>query len=225
MKILIKILFLALFAGILTACKPLPSVILQKETCSPPCWNGIVPGQTSLEEVTAKLKSIPAVDAKSIEAKSIIQTGDGIGFKFLPDFREDDGEIFSKMGTVETISFGFKRNTLKLSDVLLEWGQPDQYISIYYSEAEMPYLVTSIIYAKQGIILDNIRDMRAEENPKFDNNFPIQSVWFTNPTLTTALLQNGLINTLNNQDLLEGLKTWTGLGEIQYLTRSIWGVK
>ena len=106
-----------------------------------------------------------------------------------------------------------------LSEILQKWGPPDQYISVYYSKVEKPYLATSIIYIKRGIILDNIRDMRAEELPRFDINYPLQDIWFINPTSPTDSLKNGPINALSDQDLLVGLKPWAGLGEIIYLKR------
>jgi len=59
MKKIIKIYFLVLSVSILAACSLLPSAIFEKEGCSPPCWNGIIPGQTSLQEINAKLISIP----------------------------------------------------------------------------------------------------------------------------------------------------------------------
>ena len=219
MRKFIKNAFLCLVTCILTACKPLPSAVLQDENCSPPCWNQIIPGQTLAQEINTKLKSVSAVDAKSIKIKSILQINDGISFKFLPNFKEDAGETFSQGGTIEAISFGIKPNAQKLSEVLQEWGPPDQYISIYYSNAEIPYLATSIIYSKQGIVLNNIRNMRVEEVPKFEDEFPVQSIWYTVPASTTVLLENGLIDDIDNQDLLDGLKQWTGLGEIHYIKR------
>jgi hypothetical protein len=217
--------FLILAMCIFAACKPLPSAIFQSESCLPPCWNGITPGQTSLQDIDSKVKSIPVVDVKSIKTRSILQANDSLEFKFLPLLREDGGRIYSQDGVVQAISFSPKPGNLLLPEALQKWGLPDQYSSIYYSYVETPYLVTIIIYVKKSIILINIRDMRVDEVPKFDKDFRIESVWFTNPTSTNAPLENGLIDTLNRQDLLDSLKPWTGLGEIQYLTRNIWGVK
>jgi len=205
----------------LVACTSSRSAIFEQgEKCPPPCWYGIAPGQTSLQEANTILKSIPAVNLTSIENWSVLQPNDSIKFRFLSGFRESDGDFFSQAGIVEAISFGFKPKTLKLSDVLLEWGSPDQYIAIYYSKAEIPYLVTSIIYSKQGIILNSIRNMRPDEIPKFESDFSLQGVWYTDPVSVTSPLKNGTINALNDQDLLDGLKPWVGLAsEIQYLKK------
>ncbi len=225
MREAIRTAFLILGICILAACQPLPSAVLQDESCSPPCWNGIIPGKTSLQEVSAKLKSVSAVDAKSIKTMSVLQANDSVDFHFLSNTRENGGRIYSQGGVVQAISFSPKSGTLILSEALQEWGTPDQYISIYYSKAETPYLATSIIYTERGIILNNIRNMRAEESPNFVGNFSIQSVWYTNPKLTMVLLENGSLDALNNQDLLDGLKPWTGYGQIHYIERGIWGVR
>ena len=225
MKKLNRFVFLIVCVGMFYACKPMSSTILQNESCLPPCWNGIIPGQTSLQEVNAKLKTISAVNVSSIQTRSMLQSNDSIEFKFFSYIRENEGRIYSQGGVVQAISFSPKQGSLLLSETLQAWGVPDQYISIYYAFVETPYLATNIIYTKQGIILDNIKDMRAEEIPKFDNNFPIQTVWFINPTLTTRLLQNGLIDNLNNQYLHDGLKPWTGFGEIRYLEATFDGIR
>lgn len=225
MNNLTKISFLTLVVGIFASCQLPPSAIFQNETCSPPCWNGIIPGETSPQEINAKLELIPMVDSKSIKTMFTLQSNDSVDFKFLPSVKETGGRIYSQDGVVQAISFWSKPNTLRLSESLQKWGPPDQYISIYYSKAEIPYLVTNIIYTKKGLILYNGRDMRAEEVPSFDNNFPIQIIRYVNPNLITTLLTNGSLDALNDQDILDGLKSWTGLGEIQYLKRSFWGVK
>lgn len=219
MKKFINSIFLVLEICAFAACKPLSSAVFQDESCSPPCWNQITPGQTFAQEINAKLKSISAVDVKTIKTKSILQVDDGVAFKFFPGFREDAGEIFSQGGTIEAIGFGIKPNTLKLSEVLQEWGPPNQYIAIYYSKAEVPYLVISIIYTERGIILNNIRNMSADEIPKFEKDFPIQSVWFTKPDSTTVLLENGLIDLMDYQDVLDGLQPWVGFEEIHYVKK------
>lgn len=219
MKKIIKIYFLVLSVSILAACSLLPSAIFEKEGCSPPCWNGIIPGQTSLQEINAKLISIPVVDAKSIKAMFMLKPDDSIDFHFLPGVREIGGRVYSQDGVVQAISFLPKSNTLSLAESLQEWGTPDQYISIYYSKAEIPYLVTNIIYTKQGIILNSGGDMRPEEVPIFENSYPIQVIYYVNPDLIPFLLKNGSLNALTDQDMKDGLKPWTGLGKIDYLKR------
>ena len=220
MRKFINSAFLGLAVYILAACKPLPSAVFQDHSCSPPCWKQITPGHTPLQDVDSKLRSISAVDSKSIKTTSILQPNDGISFKFLPNMREADGEIFSQGGTVEAIDFSPKGNTLTLSDALQEWGPPERYISIYYSEAEIPNLVTIIIYDDLGIILGSGTSISSGEKPRFENNFPIYYFFYTNPPITNTFLENGLISyNIHNQDLLEGFQTWNGLGEIHYLPR------
>jgi hypothetical protein len=225
MKKFIEISLIILTLGILVACNPLPSAILQDNTCSAPCWNGIIPGQTSLQEVNTKLKTTSSVDLQTQKTIFIRKKDDGLSFMFLPNVREESGWIYFQDGIVQALAFWPKTNKLLLSDGLKTWGLPDRYISIYYSTAEQPYLVTSVIYSKQGIIVEFIKTMSSEGIVKLENDTPIFGFWYTNPSLTISMLENGTIDQIIDQDLLEGLKPWTGLGEIHYLKRDLWGIK
>jgi hypothetical protein len=106
-----------------------------------------------------------------------------------------------------------------LSDGLENWGSPDRYISIYYSKAEMPYLVTIIVFIDQGIILESRKGMSTKDIPKFEKNLPIDDFWYINPDLINSLLEDGPIAHINNQDLRDSIKPWAGFGEIIYLTK------
>jgi hypothetical protein len=220
MKRLISIVFLCLILCILVSCKPMPSAVLQDKSCSPPCWEQITPGQTQLQAADSKLRSIAEVDSRSIKIQYSFKPNDGISFDFLPNLREDGGEIFSQKGIVEAIIFFPKNNALTLSEALQEWGLPDRYLSIYYSQNEIPNLVTIIIYSDRGILLGSGRAMSSREIPRFENNLPIEYFLYTNSSLIDTILVNGLISyKIHEQDLLEGLRPWNGLGEIHYLER------
>ena len=220
MKKLTFIILLWLIAGILVSCKQIPSTVLQNKSCSPSCWEQITPGRTLFSDVSLKLRSISAVDSKSIKTISILQSNDGISFNFLPNMREVGGRILAQGGDVEAILFWPKRNMLTLSEALQEWGLPDRYLSIYYSKNEIPNLVTIIIYSDRGILLGSGRTMTSREIPRFENNLPIDYFLYTNPSLIDTILENGLISyNIHKQDLLEGIRPWNGLGEIHYLKR------
>lgn len=219
MNKLTKTSFLTLALCILTACKSFPSAVFQDESCLPPCWNQIVPGKTLLKDINAKMGPIPDIDSESIKMISILQSNDGVSFSFLPNVRENGGRIFSQGGIVQAILFWPKSNEFLLSEGLQNWGLPDRYISIYYSKAETPYLVTIIIYINRGIILESRKAMSNEDVPKFEKNLPIDDFWYINPELTNSLLENGLIDDIDNQDLLIGSYPWNGFEEIRYLTR------
>ena len=219
MKKLITFTLIGLALCNLVACRTMVSTIFQDNSCSAPCWNQITPGQTSIQEISSKLAKIQGVDSKSIKSKSILNSNDGISFKFLPYLREDAGELYSRGGIIETISFGIKKGKLSLSDALQQWGPPDRYISLYYSKAERPYLATSIIYTSRGIILSTTQDMSAKDVPKFESYFPIQSIWYTDPAMTITPLSNGLLNNIKMQDVSAGLKPWSGFGVIDYIYR------
>jgi hypothetical protein len=85
-KLIIASLILVLF--LLSACKPLPSAVFRDESCLPPCWNQLMPGQTLFKDINEKIRLIQNIDSKSIKSISILQSNDGISFNFLPTMRE-----------------------------------------------------------------------------------------------------------------------------------------
>ena len=105
MKKIIIITGLALLTWILAACSPLPLAIFQDDICAPPCWRGIIPGQTTLQEAKASLQTFEDVEPTSIEPRTILNANDSINFQFHSSFREYGGAIFSQGKFIVGISF------------------------------------------------------------------------------------------------------------------------
>lgn len=216
-KLSIVSLILLLFNT--SACKPLPSAVFRDESCFPPCWNQIMPGQTYFKDINAKLRLTQDIDSTSIKSITILRSNDGISFNFLPTVREHGGRIFSQNGIVQAILFWPKANEFLLSDGLEIWGSPDRYLSIYYSKAETPYLVTIIVFIDKGTILESRKAMSTKDTPRFEKNLPIDDFWYINPDLINSLLEDGPIAHIDNQDLLDSIRPWSGFEEIIYLTK------
>jgi len=58
----------AVAAALLAGCQPRWVTILDKVGCDPPCWRGIVPGQTSREDIFEILANTPDVAPSTIQA-------------------------------------------------------------------------------------------------------------------------------------------------------------
>jgi hypothetical protein len=217
MRKLIITIIAYLIMGVLASCKPLTSAVFQNKSCLPPCWEQIIPGETLFAESISKIRSIPVVESKSIRTIYILQPDDGITFKFVPNLIEEQGRIFSQDGVVEAILFSPKQKILILSNAIQEWGTPDGYIAIYHPKSEVPYLDTIILYTDRGIVLESVKYLYGNDMTVFSNNLQIDAFWYTNPLLTYKFLENGLIGYLHPQELLAGLHTWNGFGEIKYI--------
>lgn len=85
MKKLILLIFL-----LITACSVSPGEesILDKSSCDLPCWNGIIPGQTTEEEFLEILQDLPNIDTDTIKHQ-----------------KTSEGNIFDKL-----IFFSFRQN-------------------------------------------------------------------------------------------------------------------
>ena len=57
----------AIAAALLAGCQPRWATILDRVGCGPPCWRGIVPGQTSVEDTIEILANTAAVAPSSVK--------------------------------------------------------------------------------------------------------------------------------------------------------------
>jgi hypothetical protein len=98
-----------------------PSYILQA-SCDLPCWRGIIPGSTSVEEAIDNLQQIPEVALTSL---SVREQGPGVKYASWvmgPVGQSVYGEIIAIDGTVSTICLSYSE--VRLDDLLLAYGQP-----------------------------------------------------------------------------------------------------
>jgi hypothetical protein len=214
----ILVAVMVLMTHVLVACIPKPLAIFNTNICPPPCWEGIKPGETTLLEAKAKLQTSGEVDVTTITPRSIMNSKDSVNFEFHSNLREVGGYVFSQGELVEGIWFGYDSGGIKFSEVLQNWGSPDQYISTYQTFAEVHSLVTSVIYKRKGIILTGVTIKDINEVPRFENDYKFDEVWFTSPENITEFMHSGPMR-LDSKDIREGLKPWTGLGEIHYITK------
>jgi hypothetical protein len=140
---LIVVLLLTLFV---VACQPLPSMI-DDNSCSAPCWTGIIPGETNREEALEILKSSSLIKQDTITSANSQDNPyhDQISWDSIYD---TTGFIFLENNTVEVIIF--LDENVPLQELIQKYGDPDQVIIAPFQGSSFTIYT---LYLEKGIFL------------------------------------------------------------------------
>lgn len=165
---------------------------LNNATCAPPCWEGITPGQSSLQEATEFIEDIPRVEIQYTSKDEIewwansyrgrVVTGDGYSTILYITTQFDSDEYIS------------------LQDAISVFGQPTD-VEIYACIHSMCYV--NAIYPEFGLAL------------QFELKSPEKSVKIEESTnvLAAIFFIPGMNNYMNLPPFKDGLfKRWNGYG-------------
>ena len=102
---------------------------LNSPSCNPPCWEGIVPGETTFEGAHQILISNSRVI--NVVKQTNDKSWDYIVWDFLPvniNEKINEGGIIeaSKDGTIGIISLRIGKGGILLGDIIKKFGEPDQ---------------------------------------------------------------------------------------------------
>ena len=124
----------------LTSCsgKPLPNdlphSIIDRQTCTLPCWNNIVPGKTSKKELLDAISVLSYVDQSSIiEVKSSSKIySEQIRFELkLYQKQENLITVEASIQKDIVIAIGFFGDLgISLGDVVLDTGEPENLLTM-----------------------------------------------------------------------------------------------
>ena len=130
-KILIH-LFLLTMILVTSSCTPTkieedPLTILAMKTCEPPCWQGITPGITTLDEAKILIQQINIFPAKpnKLTPSKIFIDGVTVSKAYFPEPYPNVEVFANEQGFIDRIVFLFDRNNRpKLGDCTDLLGEP-----------------------------------------------------------------------------------------------------
>jgi len=197
---------------------PAPFVVLQNNSCSPPCWNGIVPGQTTLADAREFLGSFPSVDIGSVRDWTTLLPNDTIDFHFISGMSEVGGRMISVDGVIQYMSFGPKGiSTSQIHEFL---SLPNKYISVYNAGAEQPYFYTFYIYDSGIVYTTKRRGLISNEGVQtLNEDLRVEGFLFCNPAKVIEGLENGIISNFSKGELDSWLRPWDESADFMYMTR------
>ena len=121
------------------------SSLLSVDSCAPPCWRDITPGQTSIEAATAIITSIEALEiVQSSSDAFVFRSGDGAPCCQISS--QDGGE------TVGSILLQFAPDS-NIGQVIAARGEPTYVFGQPYSETEANLM---LYYPEQNMLLSAV---------------------------------------------------------------------
>jgi hypothetical protein len=185
--------------------------VLAKNTCEPPCWFGITPGETTHEEALSLLSSLPFIQPETIQdwhsstGAHIKSNAGASGVSVYYDAEQ----------VVKVLSIGLRAGKLSFGSVIRVYGEPDKILAVQGSDSRhgMRY---KIIYTENGLVFGGVLrpfDARKEQ-ATIEESHRVLSIYFFNPGLIDQVFTDNSISALLPEVFHAGLQDWQGFGEI-----------
>lgn len=184
--------------------------------CEMPCWNGIIPGKTSTEELLTILDNLSWVDKKSIAMINVPWKiyDNEIYFSLDPNWLKwyesaIEVEAFIKNGKVVIVSF-YGKTRVPIGEIIRKYGMPEGVVTVGSHRGEP---IINAIIASKGIAfisVINTTDMDITEET------PITGLVLFDPALYQAILGTGIFSDGNftAEQTMKIMYPWNGYGNI-----------
>ncbi len=177
--------------------------------CNPPCWEGIIPGQTTVTQTLELLQNNPLVTRATVKVSKLVPKQ---GYVFWDWFNDQPGggaefDALSSDKIIYAISPDFNES-FELKDVISAYGEPTN----VYAQAErnpdnsVSYSLR-ILYRDQGILLYQGGNSKPDLTP----SMTFDQVLFFDPTPQT--LSTVLENVTEHP---EWLLPWQGIQDFGF---------
>jgi hypothetical protein len=133
------------------------------ENCQPPCWLGIIPGITKLEEVIEILQRVENSVVDEVEPNKTITF-------FLP---ERESYVYIEFNELLVSNINFRVKETCLQEILTKFGNPDFF---YFGYGEEGGWGMYIFYPNQGLVF-NLLGRDIVTNRYLNNISPELIVW------------------------------------------------
>ncbi len=184
---------------------------LKGTPCSPPCWQGIIPGQTTLEQATTILKNLSI--ATNIELGPLTNTKE-----LNWDWKGTDrgGKIWfhpaTPAKTVYSIATGLPGT--KLGDIIAAYGEPT-YISVLsgppVEQGQSTTYSIMVMFLSKGLYMN----YQSKSKPSFNSDLLMVSPVFFEPN---SLEQVAKLLSLGETNVI---LPWQGFKSVDYYCRNV----
>lgn len=179
------------------------------DPCPPPCWQGIVPAETSREAAEAMLRASPFVWQEEIWTDGDNENG-AMRFTSAGSSRWGESYVNWREGVVWSIglAIGFP---LGAAEVIDRFGEPEAVRSEFEGDPEHPQWVVWFYYPHRGVIFDlRIVGLDTTLRP----STPVARVLYTPPSDLERMINHvwGQMPTVVAQ-MLKDMHPWRGYGD------------
>ena len=212
------IFFIAIAVGVLTILRNYnrkPSVVLTSTECSPPCWYGIMPGQTNSSQAFTILERAEGVIKESIMSE--YDSSDNLTYiywYFQRPIEDGMGFIYFDKDRVTAISI-LTQYSLRLDDLFEKLGQPEQYwTEIGYGE-NREYLEVILLNPTKGYLADVLIDIENNANQvEIKGTTHVLLVTYFAPEMFQELLKTRILINKSVNTRTGTFQKWSGFGTI-----------
>jgi len=181
-------------------------------TCEPPCWNGIIPGETGKDELIQILSSLPIVAEDSID-----DIGQHSRYRYLVSFDLSSGASVDVRFLEDTVTFiTFSGNLhYTFGDAVNEFSEPEIYIiTQVFCRGWLPgdrvCTHVAVLDPCKGVCMTYERPL--SDSVSITAGTLVHTVMFFNSDEYNELLDAGVFG--EAQNISEWTRTWTGFGEL-----------
>jgi hypothetical protein len=224
----LKNIFLIFIIICITACNPNPSEFINGMKCSNPCWQGIMPGKTTLDEAIEIVRGLPEIDKDSIsQNKSFRFDGEILGVKLL-NSKEYRVELLFINQINVNIVFYFDKNDFSLENVVNKIGEPETVEAIGMRGDPFPFFTALINYPDLGICLYHENNsisfvlwsmlFQFPETYNFKTSLNIRELYMVDPSIPDSQYQYGCLWGSSYPEAGESTRfqAWHGYGDYSF---------
>jgi hypothetical protein len=202
---------------LLISCKPVISGVIQDTSCSPPCWKGITPGQTTRQETLSILNALPEVDQSTIRPMSVVNVNDSYYWDFIPHTGDIWARVFIDQDIVFAVNFFPDKKGLPLGTAIQYLGEPEKILVIWVN-GDKSFVTIYSIYQSKGVVLASlIMPYHRDELAEVNSETLVDGFWYFEPGLFTELMTSNYVVNLNPEVLSQRIRPWPGYGDITQL--------
>jgi len=206
------------FTFITSSCALETSTVFKQSVCSPPCWNGIVPGHTGSIEGIEILAGVPEINQSTLASH---EHNDGRGYHawlFNSSVAQFSGRAYFDKDGIYVVDLWLD-NPITLKRFVEELGEPGL-VSPISGWADSKYILITILYPEKGIALTSFDPWFWPDRPfvKVKPNLRIEDIYFFEPSAFFEPDTYYEIYSLASDDetIQESLQEWSGYGDYTY---------
>lgn len=181
--------------------------------CLPPCWQGVVPGQTDSGRAFETLAQMEGVSFRSIMTWEHDGVTDEIGWRFQHPFSDTAGYMHFENDVLTAISI-LAPGSLSAGDAIDAFGEPEEiWLSCVSGGINQP-MRAAMVYPAKGLSLEiDLGVVPATGGQvEMDRSSPVSKVLFFEPQRLEDVATSGLAFTAETPLPIERVP-WRGLGQ------------
>lgn len=175
--------------------------------CRPPCWQGIVPGQTTPTQALAIVQQLPFVTDVQTYTEKLPSTGNtgALYWKWKGSAIGGGSVSYHLDSTVYEITVAYP-SKFSLQDVIVAYGEPSYIHAGAYPSTDQADAVyrLDVLYVSQGFAL-GLQGRNSVRPDDFGPNWSNFYVYFFEPGL------QGFITAWGNPNVAEAIVPWRGM--------------